>query len=104
MKKFSVISLIMSLILFTALIKNSTKKIDEEIFGKEENLRSLNQEYKNAKLEFEYLSSSEKLLEFQNLYFDEQMVQKELKEINLIKKSSNKLIIKELKIINDWKR
>tara|TARA_Y100000768_G_scaffold382658_1_gene363411 strand:- start:775 stop:1080 length:306 start_codon:yes stop_codon:yes gene_type:complete len=101
MKKFSVISLIMSLILFTALIKNSTKKIDEEIFGKEENLRSLNQEYKNAKLEFEYLSSSEKLLEFQNLYFDEQMVQKELKEINLIKKSSNKLIIKELKIIND---
>ena len=101
MKKFSVISLIMSLILFTALIKNSTKKIDEEIFGKEENLRSLNQEYKNAKLEFEYLSSSEKLLEFQNLYFDEQMVQKELKEINLIRKSSNKLIIKELKIIND---
>ena len=101
MKKFSVISLIMSLILFTALIKNSTKKIDEEIFGKEENLRSLNQEYKNAKLEFEYLSSSEKLLEFQNLYFDEQMVQKELKEINLIEKSSNKLIIKELKIIND---
>ena len=101
MKKFSVISLIMSLILFTAFIKNSTKKIDEEIFGKEENLRSLNQEYKNAKLEFEYLSSSEKLHEFQNLYFDEQMVQKELKEINLIKKSSNKLIIKELKIIND---
>ena len=101
MKKFSVISLIMSLILFTALIKNSTKKIDEEIFGKEENLRSLNQEYKNAKLEFEYLSSSEKLLEFQNLYFDEQMVQKKLKEINLIEKSSNKLIIKELKIIND---
>lgn len=104
MKKFSVISLIMSLILFTALIKNSTKKIDEEIFGKEENLRFLNQEYKNAKLEFEYLSSSEKLLEFQNLYFDEQMAQKELKEISLIEKSSNKLIIKELKIINDWKR
>ena len=101
MKKFSVISLIMSLILFTALIKNSTKKIDEAIFEKKENLRSLNQEYKNAKLEFEYLSSSEKLLEFQNLYFDEQMFQKELKEINLIKKSSNKLIIKELKITND---
>ena len=104
MKKFSVISLIMSLILFTALIKNSTKKIDEEIFVKRENLRFLNHEYKNTKLEFEYLSSSEKLLEFQNLYFDEQMVQKELKEINLIEKSSNKLIIKELKIINDWKR
>ena len=104
MKKFSVISLILSLILFTAIIKNSTKKIDEEIFAKEENLRFLNQEYKNAKLEFEYLSSSEKLLGFQNLYFDEQLVQKELKEIRLIKKSSNQLIIKELKIIDDPKR
>ena len=101
MKNFSVISLILSLILFTAIIKNSTKKIDEETFIKEENLRFLNQEYKNAKLEFEYLSSSEKLLGFQNLYFDEQLVQKELKEIRLIKKSSNQLIIKELKIIND---
>ena len=104
MKKFSVISLILSLILFTAIIKNSTKKVDEEIFAKEENLRFLNQEYKNAKLEFEYLSSSEKLLGFQNLYFDEQLVQKELKEIRLIKKSSNQLIIKELKIIDDPKR
>ncbi len=104
MKNFSVISLILSLILFTAIIKNSTKKIDEETFIKEENLRFLNQEYKNAKLEFEYLSSSEKLLGFQNLYFDEQLVQKELKEIRLIKKSSNQLIIKELKIIDDPKR
>ena len=104
MKNFSVISLILSLILFTAIIKNSTKKVDEEIFAKEENLRFLNQEYKNAKLEFEYLSSSEKLLGFQNLYFEEQLVQKELKEIRLIKKSSNQLIIKELKIIDDPKR
>ena len=101
MKKFSVISLILSLILFTAIIKNSTKKIDEETFAKEENLRFLNQEYKNAKLEFEYLSSSERLLEFQNLYFDEQLVQKELKEISLIKRSYNQLIIKELKLTND---
>ena len=101
MKKFSIIFLIISLILFTAIIKNSTKKLEEEIFARQENLRFLNHEYKNAKLEFEYLSSSEKLLQFQDLYFDEQMVQKELKEISLIKKSSNKLIIKELKIIND---
>ena len=33
MKKFFVVSLILSLILLTAIIKNSTKRIDEEIFS-----------------------------------------------------------------------
>ena len=45
MSKFFVISFILLLILFTAFIKNSTKKIDEEIFAKEENLRFLRQEF-----------------------------------------------------------
>ena len=101
MKKFSVISLIMSLILFTALIKNSTKKIDEAIFEKKENLRSLNQEYKNAKLEFEYLSSSEKLLEFQNLYFDDELVKKDINEIKIIDQSTKKLQINNLILGNE---
>ena len=66
MKKFSVIFLIIFLILCTALIKNSTKKLDEEIFVKKENIRSLKNEYENIKLEYDYLSSTEKLFEFQN--------------------------------------
>ena len=45
MKKFSVIFLIIFLILCTALIKNSTKKLDEDIFVKKENIRSLKNEY-----------------------------------------------------------
>jgi len=75
MKKFFIISLIIFLILFTAIIKNSTKKIEEAIFASEENIRILNSELKNIRLEFEYLSSSEKLLEFQNLYFDDELEQ-----------------------------
>ena len=76
MKKFFVISMILSLILLTAVIKNSTKKIDEDIFALKENLRILKKEYENIKLEFEFLSSSEKLLDFQNLYFEENLIRK----------------------------
>ena len=56
MKKFSVFSLIFSLIFLTALIKNSTKRIDEEIFTKKENILELKKELGSIELEFEYLS------------------------------------------------
>ena len=76
MKKISVIFLILILILTTALIKNSTKKIEDEIFIVKENIRILEKELDEVKLEFEYLSSSEKLIELQNLYFENQLVKK----------------------------
>ena len=76
MKKFSVILIIFSLVLITAIIKNSTKKIDDEIFTTKENLRILNKEFEKVKLEFDYLSSAEKLLEYQNLYFEKELSQK----------------------------
>ena len=91
MKKISISFLILFLVLFTAFIKNSTKKIEEDIFALEENFRSLNKEFENVKLEFEYLSSAEKLLNFQNLYFDDELVKKDLKEIIIIDKSFNSL-------------
>ena len=101
MKKFSVIFLILFLILFTALIKNSTKRIDDEIFAIKENIRSLKKDFKNIKLEHDYLSSAEKLLEFQNLYFDDELVEKDIQEIKTINQSSEKLEIGQLNLINE---
>ena len=101
MKKFSVICLILFLILITALIKNSTKRIDDEIFAKEENIRSLKKDFENIKLEYDYLSSAEKLLEFQDLYFENDLVKKSIQEIKIINNKSNKLEFKKLKLIND---
>ena len=101
MKKFSVIFLILFLILFTALIKNSTKRIDDEIFALKENIRSLKKDFENIKLEHDYLSSAEKLLEFQNLYFDDELVKKDIQEINTINLSSEKLKIEQFKFINE---
>lgn len=101
MSKFFVISFIFLLILFTAFIKNSTKKIDEEIFAKEENLRFLRQEFGSSKLEFEYLSSTEKLIKFQKSYFDDELLQKNLEDIKIIDNSLNIFSIMEPKRNND---
>ena len=95
MKKYIIICSIISLILATALIKNSTKKIEDQIFTKRENLRSLKKDFENIKLEYEYLSSAEKLMELHDLYFDEGLIQKKSEEIIIINKD---LEIQKIKI------
>ncbi len=101
MKKFFAIFSILFLILLTAFIKNSTKRIDDEIFVIKENVRGLKKEFENIKLEHEYLSSTEKLIKFQNLYFDEELVKKDIQKIKIIKKKLNKLQIDNLKFIDE---
>ena len=90
MKKFAIICSIISLILVTALIKNSTKKIEDQIFTKKENLRSLKSDFENIKLEYEYLSSAEKLMELHDLYFDDELIQKKFEEIIIINMNLDK--------------
>jgi len=101
MKKFSVIFLIIFLILSTALVKNSTKRTDDEIFTIKENIRALKKDFENIKLEYEFLSSTEKLLEFQNLYFDDELVKKDINEIKIIDQSTKKLQINNLILANE---
>ena len=101
MKKFSVIFLIVFLILSTALVKNSTKRTDDEIFTIKENIRVLKNDFENIKLEYEFLSSTEKLLEFQNLYFDDELVKKNINEIKIIDQSTKKLQINNLILGNE---
>tara|TARA_E500000178_G_scaffold340645_1_gene383609 strand:+ start:467 stop:775 length:309 start_codon:yes stop_codon:yes gene_type:complete len=98
MKKSLVISLILSLILFTALIKNSTKRIDDEIFVINENLRILEKEFGDLKLENNYLSSGKKLMELQSEFFDKQLESKKTNKISFLIKDKKKLIIKNLEI------
>jgi len=97
MKKFSVIFLILSLILFTAIIKNSTKRIDDEIFSTKENIRGLKKNFEDIKLEYDYLSSTYKLLEFHRLYFDKELFKKDIKNFMIINEKKNSLKIKQFK-------
>ena len=101
MKKFSVITLIIFLVLLTALTKNSTKRIDDKIFTINENIRGLKKDFENIKLEHDYLSSAEKLLEFQDLYFDDELVKKDIRNIKIINMMTKELKIKQFKLVND---
>ena len=101
MKKIVLVSVIFSLILFTAIIKNTTKQIEDELFTVNENLRVLKTEYENIMLEHDYLSSAEKLLKFQSLYFEDQLIQKNIKNIKIYNISKNQKIIQDLKITKD---
>ena len=99
MKKTIIFLSIFFLILFTSIIKNSTKKIDDEIFIVEENLRILENRLNESKLEFNYLSSSEKLLEYQKLFFENKLVEKSIKEIFLLDYSNDEIFLDKLDII-----
>ena len=100
MKKILTIGLIFSLIVITSLIKNSTKKIDEELFSLKENISDLNLELENVKLEFDYLSSAEKLINYQNLYFENKLAQKSINEIKIIDTKTDKILTNDFKITN----
>ena len=88
MKKFFAIFLILFLILFTALIKNSTKRIDDEIFIVKENIRFLKKEIDDLKLEYNYLSSGEKLMNLKVRFFDEDLSAKKKNEIKIIQNNN----------------
>ena len=96
MKKIGVIIFVFLLIFSTAMIKNSTKKIEDEIFAVKESLRVFENELGDTRLEFEYLSSTEKLLEYQSKYFEKDLTQKDINSIKILIKKSNELFISDL--------
>ena len=101
MKKIFLVLIIFSLILSTAIIKNSAKKNEDKIFTVKENLRVLNSEYEKIKLEHDYLSSSEKLLEYQSQYFEDELIQKNIENIKVFKVKNKNKKIKDLKITKE---
>ena len=65
--------LILMLIVSTTLTKNYTKNLDDEIFSVKENISYLKNIKELVQLEHDYLSSPERLLEFNKLYFDNEL-------------------------------
>ena len=101
MKKIFLIVIIFLLILTTAIIKNSAKKTEDKIFTIKENLRVLNSELEKMRLEHDYLSSSERLLEYQLKYFENELIQKNIESIKVLKIKDKEKKIQELKITKD---
>jgi hypothetical protein len=91
-----VVAVILVLILITSLIKNSTKEIEDQIFIVKENIRPLKSELEDVLLEFNYLSSPEKLVQYQTQYFEKDLIKIEIMNIKEIIKNNETLEIKDL--------
>ena len=101
MKKIILAAVIFFLVLSTAIIKNTTKEIEDEIFTINENIRVLKSEFEKVSLEYDYLSSAERLLEYQSQYFEDEFIQKNINEIKIYNISNNVNKIQNFKIIKE---
>ena len=101
MKNFVLALIIFFLILSTAIIKNTTKQIEDDIFTAKENIRVLKSDFENVSLEYDYLSSAERLLEYQSQYFEDELIQKNINDIKIYNISDEKNKIQNFKIIKE---
>ena len=93
MKKLVLLLSIFFLLIFTTIVKNSTKEIEKTIYDTKETLRVLKNKYEMVLLDFNYLTSPKKLMEYQSKYFEN-----ELSEIDIIKLKKITLINNSLQI------
>ena len=96
MKRIVLIFSILILILVTTVTKHSTKKIDKEIFNLKEDIRFLTDQYELVLLDNNYLSSPQKLLEYQQKFFENELVPVDIQNSNQIKFNNKKVFIKKL--------
>ena len=101
MKKLSFFIPIIFLIFATTLTKNSTKKLDKEIFQLKENIRILEDRYELTLFDYSILTSPKKLMEYQQLYFEEKFVQKKIEKLETIEILNEKLKIDRMVYNNE---
>jgi hypothetical protein len=80
MKKVALL-IIFVLILVTSLVKNSTKEIEDKIFVLNESIRSLKVEFGDKMLEYNFLSSPDKLIQYQSQYFEKDLIRIDIMKI-----------------------
>ena len=84
-KKFFIFIPIILLIISTVLTKNSTKKLDKKIFEIQEDIRALENIYELVLLDYNYLTSPSKLMEYSKKYFEEEFKKKEIIDLKTLK-------------------
>ena len=104
MKKLFFFTPVIFLIIATTLTKNSTKKLDNEIFQLKENIRILEDRYELTLLDYSILTSPKKLMEYQQFYFDDKFIQKKIENLSKIEFLKDKLKIEKMVKIDEWIR
>ncbi len=84
MRKLILLLSIFFLLIFTTIIKNSTKEIEKKIYNTEENLRVLKNKHEMVLMDFSYLTTPEKLMEYQSKYFENELDQVDIKKLKKI--------------------
>ena len=88
--------LIFVLILATSLVKNSTKELEDKIFMIRENIRPLKSELGDVLLEYNYLSSPDKLTQYQTQYFEKDLIKIDITKIKKLTEKNNQIKIDDL--------
>jgi hypothetical protein len=94
MKKV-VFVIIFTLILATSLVKNSTKEIEDKIFAVNENIRPLKSELGDVLLEYNYLSSPDKLTQYQTQYFEKNLIKIDIMKIKKLIEKNDYFIVSD---------
>ena len=88
-------AIIFVLILATSLVKNSTKEIEDKIFMVNENIRPLKLELGDVLLEYNYLSSPNKLTQYQTQYFEKDLIKIDITKIKKLTKKNNHIKVSD---------
>ena len=84
MKNFFIIIFIVILIIFTALIKTSTRELEVKIFNNEEQIKILSDKKELILLENNFLSSPGRLFDLKKKLFEEKLISLKLKKFIFI--------------------
>ena len=84
-KKILLLVPISILIISTTFVKNSTKKLDKKIFEIQEDIRALDNIYELVLLDYNYLTSPDRLMEYSNMYFEKELKKKKITDLKTFK-------------------
>ena len=103
MKKATFIAILI-LILATSLVKNSTKEIEDKIFVVNENIRSLKSELGDVLLEYNYLSTPDRLTQYQSQFFEKDLIKIDIIKIKKLTENNNHIQVSDFleKTNNEW--
>ena len=96
MKNIIIIFCLIFLITVTAVIKNSSKKIEEEAFNLSENLNLLREKYSLALLEHTYLAKPSRLIKIMKTNKNEEYIHLNILDLKNLSKFHQQLLNKKI--------
>lgn len=85
MRNYIIISIIVILIIFTSIVKTSTRDLEAKIFESKEQIKVLSDKKELILLEYNFLSSPERLFEFKKLLFENNLISLNLDKFIIMK-------------------